>query len=694
MSFQSLEQMVVASAEAVRPVERITVSEAAERYHIAKAAGVSAGKFDLSLTPYLREPMDVLTSNEFTGMAFAGPARSGKSAMAINWLCHTAITDPSDMLFVHMAQHTARLWSMQDLEKAINDSPELRKRLRPGRQNDNVFDKAFMNGMRAMITWPTIKNLSGLTVKYQFILDMDRIKPQLIDGEAHVYDATRKRGGTFKRRAMCAAEGSPGFPVNDAKWLPSTLHEAPPCEGILSIYNRGDRRRWYWECPQCAGKFEPHFKHLRWPSIDSMDPMEAAEQVVMVCPHDGYPMGPKMQRELNSGGRWIKDGQIWLPSGEITGVARRSRIASFWLFGPAAGFTDWTHLVTQYLDAEAVFNKTGDEGPLMTTVNVDQGDAYTPKALEAGRLPEALKSRAEDWGGSPDDPVVPDGVRFLVATVDVQAGGRPSFVVHVFGIGANNDIWHVDMFKIRKSIRPDDDGGFKLLDPAAFPEDWDLLVDRVMERTYPLGDGSGRRMQIKLTACDSGGAEGVTANAYDFYRRLRQAGKHRRFHLLKGAPSKAAPRLHMTMPDSQQRDKFAIARGDVPVWLVNSNIVKDQVSNMLGREEPGAMIHFPAWAEDWLYTQLTTEIRDDQKGAWINPSRRRNEAFDLLAYCVAICLHPDIRIEQVNWENPPGWAREWDRNDLVFMPTPDGGMRFVAPVEDTRSLSDLGDALL
>jgi hypothetical protein len=46
------------------------------------------------------------------------------------------------------------------------------------------------------------------------------------------------------------------------------------------------------------------------------------------------------------------------------------------------------------------------------------------------------------------------GGGFLVATVDVQAGGKPSFVVHVYLV-SGNDIWHIEMFKIRKSKRTD-----------------------------------------------------------------------------------------------------------------------------------------------------------------------------------------------------------------------------------------------
>lgn len=694
--FDTLEEMIVATAEAVRPSERITVSEAAERYHIVKNPGQHVGPFSMALTPYLREPQDVLTSLDFTAMVFAGPARTGKSAMAINWLASTAITDPADMMVVHMAQHTARDWSQADLAKAVRNSPELRRRMTPGRQNDNTFDKHFLSGMRLLITWPTINNLSGKTIPRQWLMDLDRM-PQNVDGEGNPFDLTRKRGDTFGRYAMTAAEASPGFDVTDSKWIAQSPHEAPPTGdektggGILQLYNRGDRRRWFWRCPQCRESFEPRFKLLQWP--DSKDFMDAAEQTVLVCPHDGFPMTPDMQSELNLGGRWLKEGQSWLPDDSIVGTARRSDIASFWMFGPAAGFTDWKKLVYRHLVASDAYERTGDEGPLRVTTNVDQGEAYVPKVLEAGRLPDELKRRAQDWGGSADNPVVPveAGGGFLVAAVDVQAGGKPSFVVHVYLV-SDGDIWHVDMFKIRKSKRKDSDDDACLVDPAAYPEDWDLLVEQVLDRSYPLSDGSGRKMHIKIVGCDSGGADGVTANAYNFWRRLRSIGHHhKRFHLLKGAPSKTetAP-LRLTYPNAQQKDKLSIARGDVPVFLVNSNIVKDQASNMLGREDARGAVRFPEWAEDWLYSQLTTEIRT-AKG-WENPSRRRNEAFDLLSYCIAMLSHSDIKAHLPGfWEKPPPWAGPWDTN--MFVTSSDGFAPFTEP-QKRKSLEDLGDSLM
>jgi len=636
-------------------------------------------------------------------------------------MSHSAKCDPEDMMLMQMSLARAREFSLSDLRKLFRNSPDIRALLVPGRQNDNVFDKTFLSGMRVTIIPPTINELSGKTSGRNWSMDYDRLDSN-IDGEGSGWTLLKARAKTLGRHGMTVAESSPGFPITDPKWFASSPHEAPPCEGILSIYNNGDRRRWYWRCPQCRNAFEGDFKLLQYPKSD--DPMESAEQVVMVCPHNGCILTPDMQYELNLGGRWLKEGQHWLEDGSVVGTPRRSDIASFWLKGPAAGFNTWQQLVLDYLNAEAEYERTGSEETLKAVINTGQGLPYLPKALEAGRLPEELKARAQPYS---QKGVVPLGVAFLVTTIDVQAGARPCFVCHTYGIGEGGDVWHVDMWKIRKSKRDAKGAGVvegerAPIDPASYPEDWDVLVDEVLEKTYPLGDDSGRHMQVKVVACDSGGASAsgnekkksqqpsgpvvsVTSNAYEFWRRLRDDPEgrnyHRRFHLVKGSPSRdgATPRIMRSMPDSQQKDKWAIARGDVPVWLVNSNMVKDQVSNRLGRTDPGGQIHFPVWFDDegepvdidWLYKQLTAEVRTPK--GWEKVGRNKNEAFDLLAYCIAICLHPDIRLEHLDWTRPPGWAQtDWGKNDLVFLPVE--GLPF-APEKpkQAKSLAELAEDL-
>lgn len=681
MIFPALEDMILPAFEAVRPTENLTVAEAGERYHIVRSPGSHAGPYSNAKTPYMREPQEMLTSLDHTGMIFVGPARTGKSVTALNWLAHTSIVDPTDMMYVNMTQASARDWSMGDLAKMLRDSPEVRSRLRPGRQNDNVHDKKFTSGMRLLIKWPTISELSGKTSPRNWIFDYDRI-PDDIDGEGNAYDLLKKRAQTFGRFGMTVAESSPGREVENAKWIPQSLHEAPPTKGILELYNRGDRRRWYWKCPHCAETFEPSFARLQWPKSD--DITESAEAVVMVCPANGCIMEQTDKIELNLNGRWVRDGMIWLPSGEIVdrpGMrGTRSEIASFWLKGPAAAYQNWPSLVTNFLRAEKAFESSGDEEPLKTTTNVDQGDPYTPKSRQAERLPEDLKNKAEDWGSTAENPTVPPGVRFLIATVDVQAR---AFVVQVHGFADSGDIVIIDAFKVRKSARVDEDGDKLPIDPAAYAEDWDALETQVMEKTYALGDGSGRRMQIRLSGSDSGGREGVTFNAYEFWKRLRkkEGGPHRRFALMKGNPSLNAPRAFVSWPDTNRKDKTSNARGEVPVVMLNSNQLKDQVGAMLSRRVAeadeatgGGMIRFPSWLEDFIYQQLTNEIRTAR--GWENPAKRRNESFDLVYYAIGLALRPNdtatnaplavIRFDRIDWADPPSWAADWDDNDLVF----------------------------
>lgn len=690
--FRTFGDMLKTLSETVRPPERMTVSEAAVKYRYLREA-THNGPWDNSIAPYLVEIMDEMESPYYNGVIFAGPARCGKSDIFNNWLSYSVMCDPGEMMVVEMTQATAREWSQGDLRKFFRHSKKVGAKVMPGRQNLNTHDIKFTTGMRLLIKWPTITELSGKTLRRVWFKDYDRMD-QDISGEGPPFDLGQKRTQTFMRKAMTVAESSPGFEITNHRWMPQTPHEAPPTLGILGLYNRGDRRRFYWRCVECRQPFEGDFKHLAFP--DSRDHMEAAEMATMRCPRCGYDHthdpgpGQPGKHELNQislgNAHWVKDGQIWIPRqrneaevrGHIEGEAPATDIASFWLKGTAAAFMSWKHIVYNYLKAMEAYEKNGDTGPLKKTINTDQGHPFTPPVLIGDRLPEHLKARAKDLG----EKVVPDGVRFITASIDVQ---KHMFIVQVHGHGADNAITIIDRFSIKKSNRLDEDGERYPLSPHAYEEDWHVLVEHVIEKTYPLADDSGRRMRIKAIACDSGGREGVTPRAYAFWRWLRDehpGNHHRRFQLIKGNPQRTAPRTALSYPDSDRKDRHAGARGEVPVLLLNVDMLKDQLDGMLDRsDDQAASVHFPKWLPDWFFTELTVEVKIPNKG-WENPKKLRNEAWDLLVYSIGICLtRRHVGVEQLDWDNPPGWAAEWDDNDMVFSPTE--GMPFVAEVDDS-----------
>jgi phage terminase large subunit GpA-like protein len=705
-SHQQLEAIAVEGFKTLQPQERLTVTEAGEKYTRIGSGGGHSTPWSLRRTPYLKEPQDMLTSLDYQGMVFVGPARTGKTFMGLNFLTHTVMTDPADMMYVHMDRENARKWSKGDLERYLEASTDVRAEQFTNRKADNTFDKEFKSGMRFLLTYPTASNLSGITVPRVWLIDYERMDDN-VDGEGNPFDLAKKRTTTFKRFGMTVAEASPNpnKEIQDPKWRPSTPHEAPPIRGIFELYNRGDRRRWNWSCPQCQEAFEPDFKLLVYP--DTADIMEAKEATVLGCPCCGFPMQPAMKEELNWNGRWVKDGTVWLPK-ENQIVARngmraaRSTIASFWMKGPAAAYQDWGELVENYLRAVKALEDTGDDAPLRKTVTTDQGMYYIPQSRLSERSPEDLKNVAEDWGSTEDEPTVPHGVRFIIAAADVQ---KTSFVVQVHGFMANGDMAIIDGFKVRLSNRLNGNGERLPIEPSVFGEDWQTLVEEVLQKTYPLADGSGRRMRIRALGCDSGGAEGVTTHAYNTWRKLRKDGNgdHRRFCLVKGEPSKTWPRARTTWPDSSKKDKHAVAKGDVPVILLNSNLMKDQVSVMMARsvadeandEVKGGKLRFPDWMPDWFYNQMTTEIRTEK--GWDNPRKRRNESFDLAYYALGLAIRPmenhvpyiTFNVDRLDFADPPIWAADWDENELVF------GVETVAetPVRKKSSFADLAAKL-
>lgn len=668
----------------------MSITACAKKYVVIKRPGARSGHWNEADTPYMVEPQDLLSSRELQAIIFVGPSQSGKTeGLIINWLGYSVMQEPMDMIVFNPTQQNARDFAVRRVDRLNHNSPYIRNRLIRSRAYDNKGSKQYDSGMILNLSWPTTSEMAGKPVPHIALTDYDRMDDSVGD-EGSPFDLAYMRTTTFKSFAMTVAESSPSRPVEDMRWVPSTPHEAPPCKGILSLYNRGDRRRLYWPCPYCSEYFEGRWEHLKYDQHENV--WDAADTVRMVCPNCDELIFPDQRQYMLEWSLWLKDGQrVDVNKGKIVGKAPRTRIASFWMRGVAAGFTTWQNLVVKYLNATREFDRTGDEEALKQFYNNDLGEPYIPKSQQLERLPEVLMERAEPF----EEKHVHSGVRFLIATIDVQTR---SFVVQVHGIGPGSpyDISLIDRWSIRKSKRHDVElDGFAMVRPGTYQEDWELLVEEVMQRTYPLEGDPSRRMSIKLTVCDSGGEDGVTTQAYDFYRSLRKRGMASRFHLVKGNPTKGAPRSYIDYPDSRQKSRFSAARGDVPVLFLHSDMLKDALNHRLNSLEPGkGMIRFPAWLPVWFYKELCVEHRDE-RGRWQGTRGIRNESWDLLYYCIGACASSLVRAEQINWNNPPIWANDWSKNPLIIQAkdAEDQAQALTLTLKKKYDFSDLGKEL-
>lgn len=658
------------------PPRTMTVPEWAEEFRYINQPGAYVGDWHNDTTPYMVEPAEELTSPAFMGEVFVGPAQCAKTdALIVNWIGYSATTDPQDMIIYSPTFTAARDFSMRRVDRLHRHTKEVGAALVKNKDSDNKFDKHYTNGMMLSLSYPSVTELAGKPIGRAALTDYDRIDDD-IGGDGNAFDLASKRTTTFGSYRMTLAESSPSREITNYKKI-VTGHAAPPTTGILSLYNRGDRRRWYWPCPACGSYFEGRWEHIKW-DHEKTSNMEKSETAYMECPHCAEAISMQQRRQMNIEGVWLKDGQRIVNDPErgvrTVGKPRRSNIASFWLMGVAAGLTTWTNLVKSYLDAEDEYESTGEETALAKFYNTDIGVPYIPKniANDNTRLPETLMGRVEPWGKKK----VPKAVRFLLGVIDVQAN---SFVVQIIGVapGKPYDLYLVDRFSIRYSDRsdpssPEGQDNKLWVQPGAYLEDWDKITEQVMRARYPLDDDSGREMTIKLTLCDSGGKAGVTARAYDFYRKVAAEGWLGRFHLVKGDATPASPRARITRPDADKKSG-AGARGEIPVLLLNPNINKDDLNNRLDVMVPGyGMIHFPSWlisavkADDmsWFFSEMTSENRVPGKG-W-EKVLRRNEAWDLFYYCIGACASSLLNVEKLDWDRPPVFALPWDTNPLVI----------------------------
>ena len=655
---------------AFRPPKRVTVSQGAHESLYLRQPGGYVGPWSPDETPYMVEPMDMLASRRHEAVCFVGPARTGKTLGLLDaWMSYAVTCDPGDMLVVQMTQDKAREYSKTRIDRAIKHSPPINALMSKSGHDDNTHDKLFKHGMFLKIGWPTVTQLSGSDYRYVALTDYDRM-PDDVDGEGAPFGLALKRTQTFLSRGMCMVESSPGRPITDPTWQPSAAHEGPPCTGVVGIYNRSDRRRWYWPCPDCGEYFEakpgldlfclPAEKELldivREADLDKL----AHKYAKIACPHCGSLIDKRHKHPMNKRGVWVAEGQHVTPDGVRHGEPLRSTIAGYWLGGVAAAYQSWHSLVARYLQGLREYVLTGSELTLQNTVNTDQGMPYLSRLLaQAGRIASGPEGRKEN---DLQRFIVPDDARFIAAAVDVQGGQSARFVVQVHAVGENLEQWPIDRYAITESKRIGVDGDKAPIDPAAYPEDWDLITDLVVKATYRTTT-DGRELRVKAVAVDTGGEDGVTDKAYDWYRRCRKDNLHGSIMLVKGASTTNAPLIKESMVGGPRGNSAGAPKGDVPLYLLNTNLLKDAVSAGLKRAVAGPnYYHIPGWLPRAFFDELNAEVRDE-RGRWMKV-KKRNEAFDLCAYIRALCIRLGAD-KPTFWDAYPAWAAPLDENILI-----------------------------
>lgn len=655
--YRSARRALVDALPALRPAERITPTEAAER-DMRVRVGDQWQPFRRDVAPYMVEPTDMIASRRYRGLAFCGPSQSGKTQMLMSALSWVITSNPGRVALFQMTRDAAAEFGDNKLSPMIRNSPGLRDRLERTRGADQKYQKLFTGGTHITLDWPTITKLSSATIRLVLGTDYDHF-PDSVDGEGDAYSLMRARARTFMSRGMVVVESSPGAPIKDEGWRAEHPHDCPPVGyGVLSLYPDGTRGRWYWPCPHCEEMFEPQFKRLVYPS--SADPAEAGAAAEMACPHCGGLFGHALKRELNAAGRWMHVGQ----NGEIVTIdddrLRKTDLLSYWLDGAAAAFASWSELVTQYEQAVARFNATGDEEKLKTAMNTGLAQPYLPRSAVAENevTVQGLKDKAV--GNDTPKGVAPAWTRYVTVSVDTQ-GNR--WDVGVTAWGENGRHQPIDRFEIFEPPVDAPDSAGRTVKPFEVAEDWQALA-ALEDRVWPV-EGQDYGLRAVSIALDMQGGGSTTENAYRFYRGRRKAGTAGRWHLTRGSGGAHTDRVWLKAPERVSgggRSRRRVA-SDIKILNMATDRLKDAVAASLVMTEAGANVCLvPEWMDDTRLAEATAERRT-AKGWEKRPGMVRNETLDHLVQARALHIH--MGGERIDAGNPPHWARAGVQNSYA-----------------------------
>jgi phage terminase large subunit GpA-like protein len=654
-------QVAREALSALIPPERQTVAEhAVLNRRLSNQGGGYVGRWHHEKAPYLVGPMETLSRLDYLTTVVVGPGQSGKTEIAQNWLLKSVTNDPADFLWYMQTDPGLESYVKSRINPMIDSHVEMAMRLGSRPIDDSLHFKRF-DGMHIEFLSAASNNLINKSSPRIVADEVDAYDPSLGDIKT-ILDVRRQ---TFGRQSMLLALSHP----DRARGL---IPERDWSAGIMAMYGDSDRRVWYWPCPHCGAWSSPvpiaeRYMVLHYDDTQTLDEIERNAR--LICPVNGCLIEDRHRRAMNSAayrspfGGWVGDGQKISQDGVVTGdlVARKS--AGFWIVGTMSPFIlgGIGGLARAKAKAEREAAVSGDDEALRQVTIKQYGFPYAATKSTGSVDANDLADRAER-----DLPleVVPRGARFLTAQADCQIA---HFDWMVRAWGEHGESWIVDRGRLPA-------------DPATSPDDWDQLLAKVFQRTYPLADGSGRHMAIRACGYDSGGQPGVAQQAYMAWTRWRRIRAARRFGTIsgrdvwsiipmKGAKALNAPRLNVVYPDTSRKANKAAAAGQVPLASFNPNSFKDDLIGQLRIGEAGPFyVHFPyalrSQEQPHIWFEQLTSEQKLPNGRWekINDGAR-NEALDLMVMSHVLAhLHG---LSRINWEKPPAWAAAWDSNTSI-----------------------------
>ena len=386
-----IERAILALADGLKPPPMLDLAEwSAENIVLSPEDSASRGRYEP--WPFQIEPMQCMSPRHpCERVALVCASQTMKTRLMLNFLGYVIAVDPGPVLFVEPRQQDAEALSKDRVTPMLRDTPALRGKVAEAKSRDagNTIDhKKFLGGHVSFATATSPSSLAMRPIRYLLLDEIARDEYRS-SSEGDPVSLAEARTATFPNRKIVYAS-------------------SPSDEGrcrISEMFAVSDQRQWEVPCPHCG-----HWQSLEWSGIrwsHDGEPVEyedrgekksrtiPVEEPEYMCAGCGNLIAERNKAAMNQAGRYVAQN----PEGKFPGFRVNQLVSPV---------VRWGEIAQLWVQAQ------NHPQQLKAFVNTRLAETWQ----ERGEAPkwEVIFSRRENYRLG----AVPEGVRFLVAGIDIQ----------------------------------------------------------------------------------------------------------------------------------------------------------------------------------------------------------------------------------------------------------------------------------
>lgn len=601
------ELMASACARNLRPRERLTVSQWADKYRMlsSKQAG-EMGRWRTSRNPMLREIMDCLSVHSpVREISVMKSSQVGVTEMSVNWIGYIIEHAHYPAMVLMPTLESRDTWKAQKLNPLLTETQCVKDILGGIRSRDAANSKDMIDypgGILFLAGGNSPNSYAQKSVRFLMLDDLDRF-PITVGEEGDPVELARSRVKSFPRYKILLAS-------------------TPTLKGASLIereYESGDMRRYHVECPHCGERMV-----MRWSNIKANSMLTEAWYQ---CEANGCCIEEHHKPAMLAGG-------VWIPEKPEVKNRRSYHISA--LYAPIGLGPSWLDLMIQFKRIHK------DPQQLKTFINSNLGESWEDQT-------DKLKSNdiAKRAGGYTIG-TIPPGCLAITMGIDTQ----DKWIEYTrLGWGAEGRHWIIDQGQI-------------VGDTASAPA-WNELEAEIHK---PMINSYGQSMRLVAAAIDSRGHR--TEQVKDFVMRtslkVRVYSVQGSTTRIGRAIAQSGSYPNKNRNNKVLRHGYCVWNVGTEHCkdFIFANLAADGE-----RSDTERVFHFPEGLEDAYYDGVLSETYDPEKKRYVQrlgTRYKRNEPLDTLVYGWAIGHHRDINIGRGRTGRPD--PKYWER--LVVMLEP------------------------